>query len=119
MIEYEGYVGRFEYDPETESFHGEVINTRDVITFVGRSVEELKREMAASIDDYLAWAEQDGFEPSKPYSGRFLVRGTPELHRDVANAAAVENRSMNEWAVRVLSRAARKSLRRVDGSSGR
>ena len=34
MIEYKGYIGRVEFDDEAGIFHGEVINTRDVITFV-------------------------------------------------------------------------------------
>ncbi len=33
-MEYKGYVGQFEFDDETEIFHGEVVNTRDVITFL-------------------------------------------------------------------------------------
>ena len=37
MMEYKGYVGRVEYDDEAAIFHGEVINTRDVITFQGRA----------------------------------------------------------------------------------
>src|SRR5207244_1414077 len=41
MMEYQGYVGRVEYDAEGDTFHGEVVGTRDVITFEGRSVEEL------------------------------------------------------------------------------
>ena len=42
MMEYRGYLGRVEYDDEVEIFHGEVINLRDVITFQGESVQELR-----------------------------------------------------------------------------
>ena len=38
MIEYKGYIGKIEYDPEAKILHGDVINTRDVITFQGTSV---------------------------------------------------------------------------------
>jgi len=34
-------------------FHGEVIDLRDVITFQGTSVEELKSAFQDSVDDYL------------------------------------------------------------------
>ena len=37
MIEYKGYIGKIEYDPEAKILHGDVINTRDVITFQGTS----------------------------------------------------------------------------------
>lgn len=67
MIEYKGYVGVFEYDPEEEEFHGRIVNLeRDGATFVGRSVEDLKREMAASVDELIAFCEEQGIEPEKP-----------------------------------------------------
>ena len=50
MIEYKGYIGRVEFDDEAGIFHGEVINTRDVITFEGTCVEEIQREFRASVD---------------------------------------------------------------------
>lgn len=67
MIEYKGYVGVFEYDPEGEEFHGRIVNLkRDGATFVGRSVDDLKREMAASVDELIAFCEEQGIEPEKP-----------------------------------------------------
>lgn len=43
--------------------HGTVINTRDVITFYGSSMDDLKREMAASVDAYLSHCAERGREP--------------------------------------------------------
>lgn len=43
MMEYKGYIGKVEFDAEAGLFHGEVIDTRDVITFQGDSVAELTR----------------------------------------------------------------------------
>ena len=51
-MEYQGYVGVFEYDEERGIFHGHVMNTRDVVTFEGRSVEELQWALDAAIVDY-------------------------------------------------------------------
>ncbi|MCH7564821.1 MAG: hypothetical protein IH968_13465 [Gemmatimonadetes bacterium] len=45
MIQHKGYVGVFEFDSSIDAFHGEVMNTRDVITFQGRSVDELRAAM--------------------------------------------------------------------------
>ncbi len=33
MIEYKGYIGVVDFDPEIDLFHGTVINTNDVIMF--------------------------------------------------------------------------------------
>ena len=43
MMEYKGYIGHVEFDDEAEIFHGEVINTRDIITFQGKTVKKLNR----------------------------------------------------------------------------
>ncbi|MBI1822130.1 MAG: type II toxin-antitoxin system HicB family antitoxin [Nitrospirae bacterium] len=69
-MEYKGYIGYAEFDDETDLFHGEVINTRDVITFQGTSVKELKLEFKKSIDVYLNFCARHGKEPDKPFSGR-------------------------------------------------
>jgi predicted HicB family RNase H-like nuclease len=53
MLTYKGYRGHFELDAETGLFHGEALDTRDVITFQGTSVEELTQAFQDSIDDYL------------------------------------------------------------------
>ena len=54
-MEYKGYVGKVEFDDDAEIFHGEVLDTRDVITFQGKSVGELRQAFRDSIDDYLAF----------------------------------------------------------------
>jgi len=101
-MEYKGYVGKVEFDDEAGIFHGEVIDTRDVITFQGRSVDELKTAFQESIDDYLAFCKQRGEEPNKPFSGQFVTRVPPELHREVNLAASVSGRSLNAWVVEQL-----------------
>ncbi len=52
-MKYKNYEATVKFDEETEIFHGEVINTRDVITFQGTSVEELKKTFEDSVEDYL------------------------------------------------------------------
>jgi predicted HicB family RNase H-like nuclease len=96
-MNYKGYVGDVEYDDDAKLFHGEVVNTRDVITFQGRSVDELERSFQESIDDYIAWCEEEGVPPEKPFSGRFNLRLSPDLHREVAIAAKRLNKSMNTF----------------------
>ena len=52
MITYKGYHGIFEYDAEGDIFHGEVVNLSDVITFQGRSIDELKEALAELKSEY-------------------------------------------------------------------
>jgi predicted HicB family RNase H-like nuclease len=106
VIRYKDYIASIEFDPDIDSFFGRVVNIRDVVTFYGRSVEELQKEFAASIQAYLDLCAQKGIEPSKPFSGRFNIRMRPDLHRRAALAAAREGKSLNAWAVEIIEKAA-------------
>ncbi len=66
MMEYKGYEAKAEFDDEAGILHGEIINTRAVITFQATSTDQLRREMEASVDDYLEWCAERGKEPEKP-----------------------------------------------------
>ena len=103
---YEGYVARVELDEEAGLFHGEVVNTRDVLTFQGRTIEDLKTAFADTIADYVEWCHARGKEPERPYSGNFTVRLSPELHRRVAAAAARDGKSVNAFVASALERVA-------------
>ena len=112
MMEYKGYMGKAEYDDEAEILHGEVINTRDVITFQAKSVNELNQAFHESIDDYLAFCSERGEEPDKPFSGQFVTRIPSELHRKLNTAAALEKMSLNAWVAKQLLMAVEKSKNR-------
>lgn len=94
---YKGYEGIATFDEDDHIFSGEVLGLRDVITFQGESVSELEQAFRDSVDDYLAWCEEDGVSPEKPYSGKVLLRFDPELHRKVAAAAKKRNISLNKF----------------------
>jgi len=102
-IQYKGYMGVFEYDPDADFFHGEVVNLKDVVTFQGRSIDELKEALAESVEDYLDFCREEGEEPQKPYSGKLHLRLKPELHREAATAAAVSGKSLNSWIADTLT----------------
>jgi len=104
MLKYKNYLGMVEYDAEAKIFTGEVIGIRSVITFEGRSPEEIERAFREAIDLYLEMCAEDGVKPDKPYSGRFNLRIDPELHREIALRAAQERKSLNEWVSEALNR---------------
>jgi predicted HicB family RNase H-like nuclease len=106
-MSYKGYQAIVEYDEDAGIFHGEVANLRDVITFQGKSVAELKKALADSIEDYLAFCKQRGEEPEKPFSGQFVVRTDPSLHKDMSMAAKRAGVSLNKWVASALEKAVR------------
>lgn len=94
---YKGYHGTVSFDDEAEIFHGEVTGLRDVVTFQGRSVDELKRAFQESIDDYLDFCAERGEKPDKAYSGNFMLRIDPLLHRQLVALSREEGASLNGW----------------------
>ncbi len=66
MLIYKDYTGIVEYDVAGKVFTGEVIGLRDVITFQGRTPEELEESFRASVDFYLELCQRDGVSPPRP-----------------------------------------------------
>ncbi len=102
MMEYKGYIGVVEYDSEAKLFHGDIVNTRDVITFQGKTVDEIETAFRESIEDYINWCKEEGVEPEKPYSGKFNLRLSPELHKEVAITAKKLRISINNFVEKAL-----------------
>jgi predicted HicB family RNase H-like nuclease len=94
-MKYKNYEATVRFDEEAEIFHGEVINTRDVITFQGSSVDELKQAFKDSVEDYLDFCRERNEEPDKPFSGNFVLRISPELHHKLYKKAKLSGKSLN------------------------
>jgi len=105
MMEYKGYFAKVEFDDDASIFHGEVINLRDVITFEGETVKELKQVFQDSVDDYLDFCAERSEDPEKPYSGKFVVRVEPELHKNITIEARKAGKSLNVWVNEAISKA--------------
>jgi predicted HicB family RNase H-like nuclease len=95
-MEYKGYTGHIEFDAEAGLFHGEVIDTRDVITFQGTSVDDLQKAFRDSVDDYLDFCKERDEKPDKPFSGRLMVRLSSDLHRKLFVEARRDGKSLNK-----------------------
>src|ERR1700677_1943269 len=93
---YKGYSGKAKYDSEDKSFHGEVMGTRDMITFAGDAIDELPKAFRDSVDDYLDFCKSLGKSPEKPFSGKFLTRVKPETHRKISIMADLAGKSLNQ-----------------------
>ena len=106
MMNYKGYAAKVEFDDEAMIFHGEVIGIRDVVTFQGKSVKDIERAFHDSVDDYLDLCRERGEAPDKPFSGRFVVRVSPEIHRKVYVSAKKSGQSINSWLNKNLQKIA-------------
>lgn len=95
IMEYRDYCGSAEFSQEDEVFHGKVLFVNALITYESETAKGLLGAFHEAVDDYLAWAEEDGFKPEKPFKGSFNVRIEPDLHRQAARYAKQNGLSLN------------------------
>ena len=107
MMEYRGYRATGVFDDEAGLFHGEVVGTRDLITFQGTSVPELRGTFAGSVDEYLKVCAERGRGPDKAFSGKIPLRISPDIHRAATETAKAEGKSLNAWLAETVARAVR------------
>lgn len=103
---YKGYSARIGYSDEDGLLIGRVAGIRDIITFHGDSVDEIRAAFQEAIDFYLETCAERGEKPNRPYSGKLLVRMPIETHEAVATMADVSGKSINQWIVETLEQAA-------------
>lgn len=101
-----GYRAVIQYDPEIDLFRGEFVGLSGGADFYAGDIEGLKREGEISLRVFLDMCEEDGVNPVRTFSGKFNVRVPPTLHADLAQAAAAEGKSLNQWVVESLNSAA-------------
>ena len=111
MMEHKGYRATVTFDDAAGVFHGEVVDTRDVIVFEGTTATQLRKEFEFSVDDYLKVCEERGRTPDKPFSGKIPLRIPPEIHRAATVAAKAEGKSLNAWITEILEEGARPWLK--------
>ena len=100
------YIAHVEFDDEAGVFHGEVVNTRDVITFQGTSVDELKKAFEDSVEEYLDFCQERGEKPDPPFTGRLTVRLSPDQHKKLVLAAEKAGKRVDSWVAELLVQAA-------------
>ena len=102
-LEYKGYKGSVEYSKKDDCLFGKVQGlSQALILYEGQTLDELRKDFEAGIDDYIEGCKADDIEPAKPYSGRLNLRMTSELHSRIAAFAATTGTTINEFINRAV-----------------
>lgn len=104
-MSHKGYTARVEFDERDNIFVGRILGIRNIISFHGETVAELRAEFATAIKDYVADCKEHGLKPEKPASGKLLLRVPPEVHGKALVVSQAAGKSLNQWATEVLRRA--------------
>jgi len=99
---YKGYFAKINFDERDSIFWGKVIGIQESITFEGETVAQLTADFHNAINHYLADCKEQGRTPAKPYSGKLTLRISPDIHAEIAAAAAHAGKSLNKWVTDTL-----------------
>ena len=102
IMEMDGYKAKIEYDPELDQFRGEILGLNGSADFYGKTPASLRKEFKNSLKVFLEVCEENGIDPIKNYSGKFNLRITSSLHREIAARATAADKSINEWVSEML-----------------
>ena len=101
-----GYQAVIAYDPDIQMFRGEFTGLNGGADFYAKDVKGLVKEGKASLKVFLEACKEDGVDPRKKFSGKFVLRLDSETHEAAAIAAAAHGKSLNQWAVEAIKQAA-------------
>ena len=102
-LEYKGYKGSVEYSNADNCLFGKVLGmSKDLILYEWNTIDELRADFEAGIDNYIAGCVADGIEPRKPYSGTLNIRISPEIHSKIAMLAQEAGTTINGYIKQAL-----------------
>jgi len=104
LIEHRGYYGTVEFSSNDNVLYGKVLGIDGLISYEGKSVQELKCDFIEAIEDYLKMCADEGVEPQRAYRGKFNVRVSPELHKTLAYYSAAHGQTLNSTVEEAIRR---------------
>lgn len=102
-MKYKNFLGSVDVSIKDGVIHGKLLFINDLITYEAETINRLKAEFEAAVDDYLETCKTLDREPLKPFSGTFNVRIGAELHQQVGEYAIFSGISANEVVKKSIS----------------
>ena len=94
-----------QYDPELGLLRGEFVGLNGGADFYADSITTLESEGKQSLQTFLEVCQENGIEPYKSFSGKFMTRMPSELHEQVTTIATSHGMSLNQWITNTLANA--------------
>jgi predicted HicB family RNase H-like nuclease len=104
LMTYKESIATIHFANEDDVFYGKIEGIPDLVSFEGRSVDELKEAFKEAVEDYLESCQNSGKYPEKSFKGSFNIRVTPELHKRAYEAAKWRKISLNKLVQQALEK---------------
>ena len=97
VLTYKEYIGSVNFSADDNVFFGKLEGINDLVTFEGRTVQELGDAFRYMVDEHIKDCEAENIPAEKSYRGSFNIRLSPDLHRKAAIFAKVHGISLNTF----------------------
>jgi len=95
-LRYKNYHGSVLCSDDDLVLHGRILGIRDMVTYEGENVRELKQHFIEAVDEYLRFCAAEGKKPDVPYKGTFNIRLSRDLHMRAALLAEEKGLKLNK-----------------------
>lgn len=102
LLQYKGFMGSVHFSSQDDCFFGKIEGIDDLVTFEGRSVDEIKRAFHEAVEDYKTLCVSLGKPMQKSYKGSFNVRIPPELHKQAVQKSLMQGISLNQLVQKAI-----------------
>ena len=102
LLQHEGFIGSIHFSTPDDCFFGRIEGVDDLVTFEGRSVDEIKKAFQEAVGDYKTLCVSLGKPMQKSYKGSFNVRISPELHKKAVQKSLMQGISLNQWVQKAI-----------------
>lgn len=112
-LRYKGYRAAVAFDADDAILTGRIAGINDVVGFHAEDARGLVAAFHEAVDDYVETCAKIGKPAEKTYSGRVMVRISPEVHARSALAAQLSGVSLNQFSEQALASEAERRLARA------
>jgi predicted HicB family RNase H-like nuclease len=96
LLQFKNFFGSVHFSSDDAVFFGKIEGINDLVTFEGKTVEEINKSFKEAVNDYIDICKQAEKEPFKFYKGSFNVRISPELHKKAVKKSISNGISLNQ-----------------------
>lgn len=111
-LQYKGFHGLIEFDAEDGILVGRIAGINDVIGFHADDADGIVAAFEEAVDDYIESCAAIGKQPERVYSGKVMVRISPDVHARAVLAAQLSGLSLNQFSEDALREMAERTIAR-------
>ena len=104
ILQYKEFLGSIHYSAADDVFFGKIEGINDLVTFEGRTVDQIKKSFKEAVDDYLEICKKTGKKIHKSYRGSFNIRISPDLHKKAVQKSVLLGISLNQLVKKAIEK---------------